>query len=193
MQIFNIIKDSIKNINNFKYSYLRYYSIEEDRKVFLKKTLFKKNYTLYICRLDYLLKKLIIKGPRIKAKFYNDEYIVNYIIYNLSDDTIEYHLVTKRNYIEKIYNINSILVPEMLADVLTVQILEGHLSYIEWALKNGKYKNYIIYDKITSRKKILEVIPIDEEITNNIRLDRLNVQLLELEPGYDEEIDPYNI
>ena len=171
-------------------------------------------YILYICKKDDELIRLIIKGPIIPVGplminlnvdnpfliMIKDKKIVKYIryyiIYNVLDKFLEFHVVTKFRFDDRIiYNMcDQYVVLEMLTDPLIVNMLNGYLNNIKLLLRDGTYNNYIEYSYITRSKEkkiILKAKSIDKAIINNIDLDRLNVKLVLIKSN--QELDNYRI
>ena len=138
--------------------------------------IFINEYTMYIYMQYDEIIKIIIKGPAIKDKIF-EEYIIHYIIY--TKDILEFHVVITSCYDNhdyyKLLNINIFTDKNLYID------LSVKLDFIIESLKYGTYNNYIVYDDITSRTIILKPQLIKDNILNDLKLNKLNIKLIILE------------
>ena len=144
--------------------------------------------TIYLCRRNNKLIKLIMKCPSVDSEWLDNSYITYYIIYDILDDILEFHKFIHCNKImNNNYNITNVNISYWryyeLADAVTSTI-----SGIENSLKKATYDNYIIFEEKTKKKIILEPKPINN---CNLGLPWLKHKIISLKP--DEDFNAYNL
>src|SRR6185503_7614758 len=94
-----------------------------------------KKYTLYCCGMNDELFKIIIKGPSIKDKIFDNEYMTHFIIYNVLEDIVEFHVVISREPKDYINNVRSVDINLDMDSELKIVVIK-ELDYINKLLRD---------------------------------------------------------